>query len=140
MEANSFANVRKEGKEVFNVQSISNDVRQPPFRAIPDIVYKGYPSSALSMIPPKNLMIQDVRCCYTGKIREVGDMEIRDAYKKLCDNRVLREEYKIIEHKGLNRAPDFPQVFKIEWIGIILSCILLEDWGDCWKIGWKHEC
>ena len=49
-------------------------------------------TSTLSMIPPKVLMIQDVRCCYTWKIREVGDMEIWDAYSKLCDNRVLRED------------------------------------------------
>lgn len=41
MASSSSANVRKEGKEVFNVQLISNDVRQPPFRAIPEIAYKG---------------------------------------------------------------------------------------------------
>lgn len=68
-------------------------------------------------------MIQDVRCCYMGNMGELGDMEIRDAYKKLCDNGVLREEYKIVERKGLNHALDFPQVFKTEWIQIFLSCI-----------------
>ena len=99
--SSSFENFRKEGKEVFNVQLISNDVRQPPFQAIPKIIYKWDQYCTLSMMPPKVLMIQDVRCCYTGKIGEVGDMEIRDAYKKLCDNGVLREEYKIVERKGL---------------------------------------
>ena len=57
-------------------------------------------------------MIQNVRCCYRGKIGEVCDMEIKDAYNKLCDNEVLREECKIIECKGLKCALDFPQVFK----------------------------
>ena len=51
----------------------------------------------LSMIPLKVLMIQDIKCCYLGNIGEVGDMELRDAYKKLCDNRVLRKELKKIE-------------------------------------------
>lgn len=95
----------------------------PLFWAIPEIAYKGDPSGALLMIPPKVLMIKDVRCCYTGKIGEVGDMKIRDAYNKLYDNGVLREEYKIIEQKGLNCALDFLQVFKTKWIRIILSCI-----------------
>lgn len=96
MAISSSTNVRKEGKKVFNIQLISNDFRQPPFPTIPEIAYKGDPSSVLSMIP-KVFMIQDVRCFYIGKIGEVGDMEIRDAYKKLCDNGFLREEYKIIE-------------------------------------------
>ena len=47
MEANSSMNVRKEGKEVFNVQWISNDVREPPFQAIPKMAYKGDPSGVL---------------------------------------------------------------------------------------------
>lgn len=75
------------------------------------------------MIPPKVSMIQDIRCYYIGKNGEVGDMDIRDVYKKLCDNGVLREEYKIIEWKGLNYALDFPQVFKTKWIQIFLSQI-----------------
>ena len=83
MVANSFVNVRKEGKEVFYIQLISHDVIKLPFRAIPEIVYKGDMSRVLSMIPPKVLMIQDVRCFYMGKIGEVGDMDIRDFYKKI---------------------------------------------------------
>lgn len=108
MEANSSTSVKKEGKESFNVQLISNDVRQPPFQAIPEITYKRDPSGALSMIPSQVLMIQDGRCCYTCKVGSVGDMEIRDIYNQLCDNGVLREENKIIENKGLICALYFP--------------------------------
>lgn len=50
-------------------------------------------------------------------------MEIREAYDKLCENGILKEEFKIIERKGLTHAPDFPMMFKIEWIKIILSII-----------------
>ena len=42
-------------------------------------------------------MVQDVRYCYIGKIGEVGDMKIRETYEKLCDNRFLKEENKIVE-------------------------------------------
>ena len=58
-------------------------------------------------------------------------MELRDAYEKLCDNRIFKEEYKIVEKKGLTRALDFPMTFKTKWIKIILrkihdGCIWLE--------------
>lgn len=68
-------------------------------------------------------MIQDVRCCYTCKVGSTGDMEIKDLYGKLCENKILKEEYKIIERKGLTCALDFPNIFKTEWIKILLSII-----------------
>lgn len=73
--ASSSRNV--EGKEVLNVQLVSNEVKQPNFKAIPDIACKQYPSGALSMIPPNVIMVQDVRKCYNYKIGGIGDMEIR---------------------------------------------------------------
>ena len=63
-----------EGKEVFNVQLVSKEVKQPIFKAIPDIAYKKDPSGALSMIPLNFLMVQDVRKCYNYKIGSIGDM------------------------------------------------------------------
>lgn len=68
-------------------------------------------------------MVQDVRRCYYYKIDAIGDMEIREAYNKLCENRVLKEEFQIVESKGLTCALDFPTVFKIEWVRIVLSRI-----------------
>ena len=41
-------------------------------------------------------------------------MEIRQAYEKICENGVLKDEYKIIERKGLTHALEFPTVFKTE--------------------------
>ena len=57
-------------------------------------------------------MVQDVRRCYNYKIRAIGDMEVRKAYYRLCENGVLKEEYQIVEKKGLTHALDFPIVFK----------------------------
>ena len=50
-------------------------------------------------------------------------MEIREAYDKLCVDEVLKDEYKIVETKGLTRALEFLTIFKIEWIRLVLSRI-----------------
>ena len=65
-------------------------------------------------------MVQDVHKCYNCKVGGIGDMEIREAYNKLCNNGVLKEEYNIVEKKGLTCALDFPTVFKMEWIRLFL--------------------
>ena len=48
---------------------------------------------------------------------------MREAYEKLCENIVLKEEYQIVERKGLACALEFPIVFKTEWIRLVLSRI-----------------
>ena len=48
-------------KETFKVQLVSNEVKQPNFKAILDITYKQDLSDMLSMIFPKVIMVQDVR-------------------------------------------------------------------------------
>jgi len=58
-------------------------------------------------------------------------MDIREAYNKLCDNRVLKDEFNIVEKKGLTYALEFPRVFKTKWIRLVLSrihdrCLCLE--------------
>ena len=73
------------------------------------------------MIPPKVVMIQDLRKCYNYKVGSIGDLELREACDRLCDNGILRDEYQIVEKKGLTYALDFPTAFKIEWIKIVLS-------------------
>ena len=50
-------------------------------------------------------------------------MEIREAYDKLCVDRILKDECKIVETKGLTRALEFPTVFKMKWIKLVLSRI-----------------
>ena len=50
-----------------------------------------------------------------GSIR---DLELREAYDRLCENGKLKDEYQIVERKGLTHALDTPIVFKMEWIKI----------------------
>ena len=72
---------------------VSNEVKQPDFRPIPQVAYKNDPTSALYIIPPKVIMLQDVKKFYNCKIRAIGDMEIQQAYDKLCEYGVLKEEF-----------------------------------------------
>ena len=65
---------------------------------------KGDSMGALYLIPPKVIMIHDVLGCNMYKIGEVGDYENWEAYEKLCDKGALKEEFKIVEKKGLTRA------------------------------------
>ena len=61
---------------IFEVQLVSNEVKEPNFQAILEIAYKDDPACALSMIPPQVVMIHDVRKCYNYKIVSLGDLEI----------------------------------------------------------------
>ena len=44
-------------------------------------------------------MINDVWDCYMWKIGEVDNYDLREAYAKVFDNGVLRDEFKIAEKK-----------------------------------------
>ena len=75
------------------------------------------------MIPDKVVMVQDVCKCYNCKIGAIGDLEIFNAFDKLCENGKLKDEFSIVEKKGLTKALVFPSAFKTEWICIVLSRI-----------------
>lgn len=111
------------GKGVHEVQLVRNEVKQPDFRPIPEVAYRNDPVSALSIIPKKVIMVQDIKKCYNCKIGAIGDLEINEAYNKLCVDGVLKDEYKIVERKGLTRSLGVPTVFKNEWVRIVLSRI-----------------
>ena len=102
---------------------VSNEVKQPEFKPIPEVAYRNDPVSALSIISNKVVMVQDVQRCYNCKIGAIGDLEIFNAYDKICENKILKDEFSIIERKGLTKTIEFPIVFKVEWIRIVLSRI-----------------
>ena len=126
----AFSSKNVEEKKVLNVQLINNEVTQPIFKAIPNISYKQDPFGTLAMILTNVIMVQDVRRCYNCKIGSIGDLEIREACDRLCENGVLKEEYKIVKRKGLTCALDFPTVFKTKWIRIVLSIFMARGWTD----------
>lgn len=103
------------GEEGHEVYLVSNEVKQHKFRPILEVAYKNDLASALSIIPSKVVMVQDVRKFYY-KIGAIGDFQIFQAYEKLCENKIVKEEFQIIERKGLTNALVYPTGFKIEWI------------------------
>ena len=56
-------------------------------------------------------------------------MEIYNAFHKLCDKGILKDEFSIVEKKGLTNALVFPLVFKTEWVHVVLSRI---HYGAFW--------
>ena len=119
----AFGSKSTKGKESHKIQLVSREVRQPKFKPILELAYKNDPSGALSAIPNKVVMVQDVKKCYNCKIRAIGDLEISNAYEKLCEDEKLKDEFAIVEKKTLTKALVFPTIFKTKWIKIILSRI-----------------
>ena len=110
-------------KELFEVQLVSREVKQPNFKPIPEVAYKNDLANTLSIIPPKVVMVQDIHKFYNCKVGGIGDMKIKKVYNKICVNEVSKEEYNIVEKKGLTCALEFPTIFKMEWIRLVLHRI-----------------
>ena len=119
----AFGSKSTKGKESHEIQLVSNEVKEPEFRPIPKVAYKNKIVGTLSMILDKVVMVQDIRKCYKCKIGAIGDLEIFNSFDKFCDNGTLKDEFSIVEKKGLTKALVFPSVFKTEWIWIVLSRI-----------------
>ena len=111
------------GNDSLEIQLVSNDVKQPKFKPIPKVAYKNDLIGALSTIPDKVVMVQDVCKFYNCKLGAIGDLEIANAYEKLCVDGKLKDEFFIVEKKTLTKALAFPIMFKTKWIRIFLSRI-----------------
>ena len=111
------------GKDSLEIQLVSNEVKQSEFKPIPEVAYKNDPTSALSAIPDKFFMVQDVQKCYNCKLGAIGDLEIANAYEKLCVDRKLKDEFAIVEKKTLTKALAFQTILNNKWIRIVLSRI-----------------
>ena len=111
------------GKDGHEIQLVINEVKQPKFKSIPKVTYKNDLGGALLVILDKVVMVKDVKKCYNCKIGAIGDLEIFNSFDKLYDKGKLKDEFSIVEKKGLTKALVFPIVFKIEWIHIVLSQI-----------------
>ena len=108
----AFGSKTTKGKDSHKVQLVSNEVKQPKFKPILEVAYKNDLASALPVVPNKVAMVQDVKKCYNYKIGAIGDLEIFQAFDKLCDKGVLKDEFSVVEKKGITNALVFPIVFK----------------------------
>ena len=78
-------------------------------------------SRAQSQIPPKVLLINDIRSHFKGSIQDIGTLEMDETLEKLCVNGMLKLEHQHLEAKRLTQIPHMPQDFQVKWIRYILS-------------------
>ena len=91
------------------------------FKLVPKIAETLNPSGSQLHIPPKVLLINDIRTHFKCSIQEIGTPEMDVALGELCVNGVLKLDHKHLEDKGLTHITHLPQKFQIKWIRYILS-------------------
>ena len=75
---------------------------------------KEYPIGAHLMIPPKVLMIHDIRIFYYFPIQDPKKFEMNEAYDSLCDKEHLKPKHQYLEAKGLTHIRDMPKKFQMK--------------------------
>ena len=68
-------------------------------------------SGAQSQIPPKVLLINDIRTHLKCVIQEIGTLKMDDALDKICVNGVLKPDHQCLETKGFTHIPHIPHEF-----------------------------
>lgn len=76
---------------------------------------------ALSLIPPRVILIKDICAFIFCKIKEIYQFEIATFYQNICVNGKLKDEHIHLETKGLVHDMHVPSVFKTQWMRIVLS-------------------
>ena len=103
----------------------NNTCVEPKYKICLKIASQPDESGAFSKIPPRVLLIEDVRSYIHYKITEIGDLEMDEAYKKLCEAEGnLKDEHKHLQVKGITNALYFLRDFKTDWIRLVLSRML----------------
>ena len=105
MAASSSCNKERKGLEML-VQGV--EWKAPNFKLVPEIVKTLDPNGAQSQIPPKVLLINDIRTHFKCAIQEIGTLEMDNALGELCVNGVLKPKHKHLEDKGLTYIPHLP--------------------------------
>ena len=95
--------------------------RAPNFKLVPAIAEALDPQGAQSQIPPKVLLINDIRTHFNCSIQEIGTLEMQNALAKLSSNGTLKPEHKHLERKGLTHIPLMPRNFQVKWVRYIFS-------------------
>ena len=94
--------------------------KAPNFKIVPGIAQSLDPLDAQLQIPPKVLLINDIRTHFRCTIQEIGMLEMDNSLTEMCVDGVLKPEFKHLETKGLTHIPHLPQNFQIKWVRYIL--------------------
>lgn len=98
----------------------SLDCTPSKFQLYPKIGEEKYPQGSHSSIPPRVLLIHDIRSFYHYFIQELGNLKLDQACAVLCENDVLKLEHKNLKVKGFTHIIQMPKNFWINWIKLIL--------------------
>ena len=93
----------------------------PNFKLISVITESHDPYGAQSQIPPKVLLINDIRTHFKYKFQEIGTLEMDNALAEMSVDGALKPKFKHLETKGLTHILHLPQNFQVKWIRYILS-------------------
>ena len=95
--------------------------KAPNFKLVPDIAESLDSQGAQSQIPPKVLLINDIRTHFKCTIQEIGTLEMQNALAEMSVNGTLKPEHKHLERKGLTHVPHLPRNFQVKWVRYVLS-------------------
>ena len=84
-----------------------NGVQQkaPNFKLVPAIAESLDSHGAQLQIPPKVLLINDIRTHFKCTIQDIGTLEMENALAKMSVDGTLKPEFKHLETKGLTHIP-----------------------------------
>ena len=91
------------------------------FKIVPAIAQTLDPHGAQLQIPPKVLLINDIRTHFSCTMQEIGTLDMDNALAELCVDGALKPEFKHLETKGLTHIPHLSRSFQVKWIRYILS-------------------
>ena len=94
--------------------------KAPNFKIVPAIAESLDPHGVQSQIPPKVLLINDIRTHFKCIVQEIGTLEMDNALVEMCVDGALKLEHKHLETKGLTHIPHLPHNFQVKWIRYIL--------------------
>ena len=95
--------------------------KAPNFKLVPAIAESLDPHGAQSRIPPKVLLINDIRTHFKCTFKEIGTLEMDNALAEMSVDGTLKPKFKHLETKGLTHIPHLSQNFQVKWIRYILS-------------------
>ena len=95
--------------------------KAPNFKLVPTIAESLNSLGAQSKIPPKVILINNIRTHFKCTIQEIGTLEMENALAEMSVYGTLKPEFKHLETKGLTHIPNLPRNFQVKWIRYILS-------------------
>ena len=118
MASKSSSSKAKRGSEML-VRGV--EWKMPNFKLVPAIAKSLNTDGAQSRIPPKVLLINDIRSHFKCLIQEHGNLEIDNALGEMSVDGTLKPEHKHLETKGLTHISHLPRKFQTKWVRYVLS-------------------